>query len=154
MTSFNFSESVVLAEIYAQAMEENGYPVDRNLNLGSRELIFPEIESGTVDFIPEYLGSSLQVGFGEDAPTTTADGLTALSAAFEAYDMDVLDAAPGQDKNVFVVTEEFAEREQARDGCRSRRSGRRDMEARRSVRFGRPVTRAGATYGLEYLALE
>ena len=109
VTSFNFSESVVLAEIYAQAMEANGYPVDRNLNLGSRELIFPEIESGNVDFIPEYLGSSLQVGFGEDAPATTADGLTALSAAFEGYNMDVLDAAPGQDKNVFVVTQEFAD---------------------------------------------
>lgn len=109
VASFNFGESVILAEIYAQAMEADGYPVERNLNLGSRELIFPEIESGNIDFIPEYLGSALQVGFGEEAPATTADGLTALSAAFEELDMEVLDAAPGEDKNVFVVTQEFAD---------------------------------------------
>lgn len=109
VASFNFGESVILAEIYAQAMEAEGYPVERNLNLGSRELIFPEIESGNIDFIPEYLGSSLQVGFGAGAPATTADGLTALSAEFEELDMEVLDAAPGEDKNVFVVTQEFAD---------------------------------------------
>lgn len=109
VASFNFGESVILAEIYAQAMEAEGYPVERNLNLGSRELIFPEIESGNIDFIPEYLGSALQVGFGEEAPATTADGLTALRAAFEELDMEVLDAAPGEDKNVFVVTQEFAD---------------------------------------------
>jgi hypothetical protein len=40
VASFNFPESVILAEIYAQALEANGYDVERNLNLGSRELIF------------------------------------------------------------------------------------------------------------------
>lgn len=109
VASFNFNESVILAEIYAQAMEAEGIPVERNLNLGSRELIFPEIEAGDIDFIPEYLGSALTVGFGEEAPDTTAAGLTALSDEFEALDMEVLDAAPGQDKNVFVVTQEFAD---------------------------------------------
>ena len=109
VTSFNFPESTFLAEIYAQALEDAGYPVERNLNLGSRELIFPEIESGNVDLLPEYVGSSLQVGFGADAPKTTAEGLAALSEEFAALDMVVLDAAPGEDKNVFVVTQAFAD---------------------------------------------
>jgi osmoprotectant transport system substrate-binding protein len=90
-------------------LEDAGYPVERNLNLGSRELIFPEIESGNVDLLPEYVGSSLQVGFGADAPKTTAEGLAALSEEFAALDMVVLDAAPGEDKNVFVVTQAFAD---------------------------------------------
>ncbi len=109
VTSFNFPESTILAEIYAQAMEDAGYSVERNLNLGSRELIFPEIESGNVDLLPEYVGSSLQVGFGADAPATTAEGVAALAEEFAALDMVVLDAAPGEDKNVFVVTQAFAD---------------------------------------------
>ena len=109
VSSFNFPESTILAEIYAQAMEDAGYPVERNLNLGSRELIFPEIESGNIDFIPEYLGSSLQVGFGAEAPSSTADGISTLTDEFAALNMVVLDAAPGEDKNVFVVTQAFAD---------------------------------------------
>ena len=109
VTSFNFPESTILAEIYSQALAAEGYSVEKNLNLGSRELIFPEIEAGNIDLIPEYVGSSLQVGFGADAPTTTSEGITALTTAFEALNMVVLDPAPGEDKNVFVVTQAFAD---------------------------------------------
>ncbi|HLF60310.1 MAG TPA: ABC transporter substrate-binding protein [Acidimicrobiia bacterium] len=107
--SFNFPESVILAEIYAQALEANGYTVVRNLNIGDRELIFPEIESGAIDFIPEYLGSAVSIGFGEEAPTDEAEALQTLTDLFAAKSVTVLDPAPGQDKNVFVVTGDFAE---------------------------------------------
>lgn len=109
VASFNFPESVVLAEIYAQALEAEGYPVERRLNLGSRELIFPDIEAGNIDLIPEYVGSALQVGFSLPAPTTTDEGVEALRTAFADLGMTVLEAAPGEDKNVFVVTREHAD---------------------------------------------
>ncbi len=108
VASFNFPESVILAEIYAQALEADGYKVERKLNLGSRELIFPELEAGNVDLLPEYLGSSLVVGFGLDAPADTDSAVSALRTAFADLNMDVLDRAPGEDKNVFVVTQAFA----------------------------------------------
>ncbi len=108
VASFNFPESVILAEIYAQALEADGYKVERKLNLGSRELIFPELEAGNVDLLPEYLGSSLVVGFGLDAPSDTDSAVSALRTAFADLNMDVLDPAPGEDKNVFVVTQAFA----------------------------------------------
>ena len=106
--SFNFPESVILAEIYGQALEAKGYPIERNLNLGSRELIFPELQSGAIDLLPEYLGSAIAVGFGEEAPTDTAAAVTALQGLFDATGVQVLEPAPGQDKNVFVVTGDFA----------------------------------------------
>ena len=84
VASFNFPESVILAEIYAQALEDGGYPIERNLNLGSRELIFPEIESGAIGFLPEYLGSSIGVGFGETPPNSTSDAVAMLSDLFSA----------------------------------------------------------------------
>lgn len=109
VSSFNFGESVILAEIYGQALEANGYPIERNLNLGSRELIFPEIESGAIDFLPEYLGSAISVGFGEEAPTDPEEALQTLTDLFADVGVTVLEPAPGQDKNVFVVTGDFAE---------------------------------------------
>lgn len=109
VSSFNFSESVILAEIYAQALEGKGYPVERNLNLGSRELIFPEIEAGNIDLLPEYLSSSLQVGFAADAPASVDEGIDGLSTAFADLGMVVLDPAPGEDKNVFVVTQAYSD---------------------------------------------
>lgn len=108
VASFNFPESVILAEIYGQALEANGYPIERNLNLGSRELIFPEIESGAIDLLPEYLGSAIAVGFSEEAPTNEDEAVQALSELFAGVGVTVLDPAPGQDKNVFVVTGDFA----------------------------------------------
>jgi len=109
VASFNFPESVVLAEIYAQALEAEGYTIERRLNLGSRELVFPDIEAGNIDLIPEYVGSALQVGFSLPAPTTTEEGVDQLRTAFADLGMSVLEAAPGEDKNVFVVTGDFAE---------------------------------------------
>jgi len=109
VASFNFPESVILAEIYAQALEAGGYAIERNLNLGSRELIFPEIESGAIGFLPEYLGSAIAVGFGAEAPTDQAEAVQALTDLFAEVGVTVLEPAPGEDKNVFVVTGDFAE---------------------------------------------
>ena len=109
VASFNFPESVILAEIYAQALEAEGYPVERNLNLGSRELIFPDLESGAIGFLPEYLGSSIGVGFGETPPTDEDDAVETLTGLFADQGITVLEPAPGQDKNVFVVTGDFAD---------------------------------------------
>lgn len=109
VASFNFPESVVLAELYAQVLEANGYTIERNLNLGAREVIFPEIESGSIDFLPEYLGSAISAGFGEDAPTDEAEAVSKLQELAGGIGATVLTPAPGQDKNVFVVTAEFAD---------------------------------------------
>lgn len=109
VASFNFPESVVLAEIYAQAMEANGYTVERTLNLGSRELIFPEIEAGNIDVIPEYVGSAVQVGFSLPAPAGLEEGVDTLRTSFAELGMTVLEPAPGEDKNVFVVTKALAD---------------------------------------------
>lgn len=107
--SFNFAESVILAEAYGQALEANGFTVQRNLNLGSRELVFPELESGAISLLPEYVGSALSVGFGGNPSSDLDATLAELTAEFEAIGVSVLEPAPGEDKDVFVVTQEFAD---------------------------------------------
>lgn len=108
--SFSFGESVILAQIYAQALETNGYTVDLSkLEAGSREIVKPAIESGEIDLVPEYVGSALEVGFGGEPTSDTDDTLELLRTAFAASGVAVLDAAPAQDKNGIVVTQALAD---------------------------------------------
>jgi osmoprotectant transport system substrate-binding protein len=57
--SANFPESVVLAEIYAGALAAKDYDVSKELNVGSREALFPALERGDVTVTPEYSGALL-----------------------------------------------------------------------------------------------
>jgi len=104
VSSFDFGESEILAEIYAQAMEAEGYAIERSLRVGSREVLKPAIESGEVDFVPEYVGSALEVGFEQEPTADTDETRDALITAFEPKGVAVLEAAPAQDKNGIVVT--------------------------------------------------
>lgn len=108
VTSFNFPESEILAEVYAQAMEDAGYPVERSLNLGARELIYPELLAGELDLLPEYLGSALVVWFEQDPPTDVAEGFATLTEQFAPEGFTVLSPAPAENTNAFVVTSDFA----------------------------------------------
>lgn len=112
VASFNFPESEILAEVYAQAMEDRGYPVGRSLNLGARELIYPELLDGELHFLPEYLGSALVTWFEQDAPDDVDAGVDELREAFAEHGVSVLEPAPAQNANTFVVTREFAEEHQ------------------------------------------
>ncbi len=109
IASFNFTESTILAEIYGQALEDAGFEVERQLDLGSREVIFPELTDGNIDLLPEYVGSALTVGFGGEATGDLDETLEALTAEFEAVGVVVLEPAPGEDKNVYVVTGDYSQ---------------------------------------------
>ncbi|WP_274939517.1 ABC transporter substrate-binding protein [Chordicoccus furentiruminis] len=56
--SKDFTESIVLGEIYAEAFEDNDVPVKRQLKLGS-QVIHDSIKAGDVEFYPEYTGTGL-----------------------------------------------------------------------------------------------
>ena len=112
VSSFNFPESALLAEIYAQAIEAAGIPVRRELNLGPRELVQPALLAGLVDVVPEYLGSALASLAGMDG-TLTADATAArdrLVTALRPWDVMVLDPSGAQNQNGLVVTRATAER--------------------------------------------
>jgi len=106
--SANFSENALVAEIYAQALEAEGYQVERKLNIGSREIYAPALEAGELDLIPEYIGTMLTY-LGGTASPDSAETHAALQVAWESAGIDVLDYAPAQDKNGFVVTKATAD---------------------------------------------
>jgi osmoprotectant transport system substrate-binding protein len=110
IASFDFAESELLAEIYAQVLEGAGYSVERKLRLGPRELVSPALSVGLVEFVPEYLGTALQF-LDLDAGVPDSDVQRArdqLVRTLEGSDITVLASAPAQDSNTFVVRSEVA----------------------------------------------
>jgi osmoprotectant transport system substrate-binding protein len=106
--SANFSENALVAEIYAQVLEDKGYPVERNLNVGNREVYAAALESGDLDLLPEYVGTALSFKGG----TPTADSAATAQALRDVWGADgiaVLEPAPAQDKNGIVVRPDTAD---------------------------------------------
>jgi osmoprotectant transport system substrate-binding protein len=109
--STNFSEQLILGELYAQLLEANGYPVTRKFNLGNREIVFPALTSGQIDMEVDYLATLLsfvdKTATGSTDPKVTRD---LLQKALDPKSLTVLDYAPAVDQNGFAVTKATADK--------------------------------------------
>ncbi|MEU0396833.1 ABC transporter substrate-binding protein [Streptomyces sp. NPDC006208] len=115
-----FTESKVLAELYAQLLADAGYKTSIT-TVKNRELYEPSLEKGEIDVVPEYAATvaeflNAKVN-GPKAPeekpvassdvTATVTGLTQLA---EPLGLKVLPAGEAVDQNAFAVSKEFAEK--------------------------------------------
>ncbi|MCU1425032.1 MAG: transporter substrate-binding protein [Microbacteriaceae bacterium] len=97
----------IIAEIYAQALENADFEVERNFQIGQRDAYMPSIENGEIDLFPEYTGNLLQ--FFEPKTTATAsDDVYAELADALPDGLTVLDQAPATDQDSYNVTADFA----------------------------------------------
>ncbi|HTU05619.1 MAG TPA: ABC transporter substrate-binding protein [Trebonia sp.] len=106
--SANFPEDELLATIYAQALQAKGVKVTTKLNIGAREVYYPQVKSGAISIIPEYNGTLLTV---EVDPTSTAKTTSEVDAALAAQlpsTLEVLNPAPAQDSDSITVTQATA----------------------------------------------
>jgi osmoprotectant transport system permease protein len=60
-----FSESFLLAEMFAQLLEARGLRVDRRPGLGATEIAFVALRTGAIDVYAEYTGTGLLAILGE-----------------------------------------------------------------------------------------
>lgn len=105
----NFSESTVLAEIYAAALNAKGVKASTRPNIGSREVYLKALDDRSIDLVPEYTGSLLTY-LKKDATAKGSDEVfTALKAALPA-NWAVLAKSAAEDKNSLVVTKDTATR--------------------------------------------
>jgi osmoprotectant transport system substrate-binding protein len=104
-----FPENEIIAEIYAQGLEAKGVKVEKKLNIGAREVYIPALESGEIDLLPEYSGNLLSFVDPKATATAPEEIEDALEDALPAK-LEVLDAAPAEDKDSLNVTPEFAEK--------------------------------------------
>ena len=64
--SKDFTEQFILGELYAQALEANGFSVEKKLNLGSEQIADKALQNGQIDMYPEYTGTSLVAALGQE----------------------------------------------------------------------------------------
>jgi osmoprotectant transport system substrate-binding protein len=102
--SANFPENVVLAEIYAGALDAKGFQVDKKLNVGSREAIFPAMERGDITVLPEYTGALLSyVSKGKATAKDTAGQVAELKSSLPAK-LTLLTPSAAEDKDTVTCT--------------------------------------------------
>jgi osmoprotectant transport system substrate-binding protein len=105
--SGDFPESEILAEIYAQALQANGFNIGRRMGIGSRETYIPALKDHSIDLVPEYIGNLLQYF----EPNSTATMLDAVE--LELYkklpgDLSILTPSPASDTDTVSVTDDTA----------------------------------------------
>ena len=107
--SANFPENVLLAEIYAKALDGAGVEADTRPNIGAREAYIAGIEDGSIDVIPEYTGN-LRLFYDESASAADPEGVYEELKAALPEELTVLEYAEAEDKDAVVVTQETADK--------------------------------------------
>ena len=107
--SQDYYSNEIIAEIYAQALEAEDVEVERNFRIGQREAYLPEIESGAIDLFPEYTGPLL-IALDEKATATKPDEVYDALADALPDGLRLLEQSPATDQDSYVVTKEFAEK--------------------------------------------
>jgi osmoprotectant transport system substrate-binding protein len=101
--SADFPENVLLADIYASALKAKGLKVSVRFNVGSREVLYQQVQQGSLTVLPEYDGALLAYLDSKTRAATTEDINAGLRALLPAK-LEILDSSPAEDKNALVVT--------------------------------------------------
>jgi osmoprotectant transport system substrate-binding protein len=104
----------IIAEIYSQALENAGYTVTRQFQIGQRDAYLPALESGEVQLFPEYTGNLLQY-YVPDTTATKSDDVYAALADALPDGLTVLDQSPATDQDSYNVTKDFADKYSLKD---------------------------------------
>lgn len=111
-----FSESVIVASMYAGALENEGYRISLRKGLGQREIYLPALQQGGanngIDLVPEYVGTLLEFvnkNAGE-ASGDVQESVKKLRGHLEGMGLAALEPSPAADQNAFAVTKATADR--------------------------------------------
>jgi len=107
--SANFPENVVIADIYADALQGAGAKVTKRLNIGSREKYLPALKACDINLILEYSGVLLQY-FDKNATATSSDAVYSALQKATPTGLTVLDQSSAEDRDAIVVTKATADK--------------------------------------------
>ena len=118
--SANFSESILLAYIYAGALKNAGVEASTRLNIGSREVYIPAIQDASIDILPEYTGvlrdyflaeEDSDAGAAEESSEAASDPAGVYEELLDVLPdgLVALEYAEAEDKDAVVVSAETAE---------------------------------------------
>lgn len=105
--SNNFAESILLADIYGEALKAKGIKVSYKPNIGSRETTYGMLKNGSLTVLPEYNGALLAYLDAKAAPTSVDATAAAITAKLDPK-LTLLNAAPAEDKDSVTVNAQTA----------------------------------------------
>ncbi len=92
--SKNFTEQIILGEIYSQGLEAAGYKVKKDFNLGSETVALQALKAGQLSGYPEYASTALTSFFGVDPEKVPANAQAAHKQANAEFQKEGLEAFP------------------------------------------------------------
>jgi osmoprotectant transport system substrate-binding protein len=107
--SADFTESTVLAELYAQALTAKGVQASVKPSVGTREVYLKALKDGSISIVPEYTGNLL-LNYDKNATATTEAEIEQALPKVLPADFKLGKPAPAVDQDVYVVTKEFSEK--------------------------------------------
>ncbi|WP_458114537.1 ABC transporter substrate-binding protein [Arthrobacter sp. R1-13] len=138
--SADFTESQIIAEVYAGALNAAGVAASTKPNIGSREVYFKAVQDGSIDIVPDYSGNLLLLVDKETTQVSADDIIRALPGKLPKG-LGVLDASKAEKKDAMVVTKATAEKYQLKSLA--------DVaKACSELVVGAPATFAERAYGL------
>jgi osmoprotectant transport system substrate-binding protein len=107
--SKNFTEELILGQLYAQALRAKGYTVNLKSDIGDSELVNRKLAAGEIDGYPEYTGTILSVLAHDSRRPASASEAYARAVAYEGTRGDVLLAmSPAADTDTVIAKPAFA----------------------------------------------
>lgn len=100
--SKNFTESLILGEMYALGLEDSGFKVERKLNLGGTLVAHEALKNGDIDVYPEYTGTGL-LNIMEEEPLSDPQEVYDLVADFYKEEFDLVWLAPSNANNTQAI---------------------------------------------------
>ena len=97
----------IIAELFAQVLEKAGLTVDRQYQIGQREVYLPELESGALDVMPEYTGNLLQ-NYEPDAESASPEEIHSALSEVLPDGLRLLPFAQATDQDSYTTTSDFA----------------------------------------------
>jgi osmoprotectant transport system substrate-binding protein len=107
--SNNFAESILLADIYGEALKAKGIKVSYKPNIGSRETTYGLLKNGSITVLPEYNGSLLAY-LDAKAEQTSLQGVNAAVKAKLDAKLTLLESSPAEDKDSVTVNAQTAKK--------------------------------------------
>ncbi|MBD1916570.1 MULTISPECIES: glycine betaine ABC transporter substrate-binding protein [Cyanophyceae] len=108
--SKDFTEQLIIGEMYALVLEENSLTVERKLNLGGTPVAQAAIESGEIDLYPEYTGTALLTVLKQPVSSDQQAVFDTVKQAYqEQFNLVWLDPSPMNNTQALAMTEEQAD---------------------------------------------
>lgn len=103
--SKNFTEAILVAEMYALVLEDAGFTVERKFNLGATPVAHAALTAGDIDLYPEYTSTGLLEVLKQQPIADAAGIVAAVRKGYEEqFQATWLEPSPFNNTNALAMT--------------------------------------------------